>query len=107
MATYNYNNTITQVDNATINFELLSVVPPTTVVTSISYSRFTNQITGVIANMAASFPSNPLPNDYNLTSTAAGMGSVFGDSVYRYESSWNYTNISPPVMMITKATNTF
>ena len=97
MATYNYNNTITQVDNATINFELLSVVPPTTVVTSVTYSRFTNQITGVIANMAASFPSNPLPNDYDLTSTAAGMGSVFGDSVYRYESSWNYTNISPPV----------
>ena len=97
MATYNYNNTITQVDNATINFELLSVVPPTTVVTSIGYSRFTNQITGVIANMAASFPSNPLPNDYDLTSTVAGMGSVFGDSVYRYESNWNYTNISPPV----------
>lgn len=88
MATYNYNNTITQVDNATINFELLSVVPPTTVVTSVTYSRFTNQITGVIANMAASFPSNPLPNDYNLTSTAAGMGSVFGDSVYRYESNY-------------------
>jgi len=97
MATYNYNNTITQVDNATINFELLNVVPPTTVVTSVTYSRFTNQITGVIANMAASFPSNPLPNSYNLTSTVAGMGSVFGDSVYRYESNWNYTNISPPV----------
>jgi len=88
MATYSYTNTITQVDNATINFELLSVVPPTTVVTSISYSRFTNMITTVIANMAASFPSNPLPNDYDLTSTAAGMGSVFGDSVYRYESNF-------------------
>jgi len=88
MATYTYTNTITQVDDSTINFELLSVVPPTTVVTSITYSRFTNQITTVIKNMASLFPSNPLPNDYNLTSTVAGMGSVFGDSVYRYESSY-------------------
>jgi hypothetical protein len=89
MATIIYTNTITQVDDSTINFELLSVGSGVTAVDAVNYSRFTNQITTVIADMSASFPDNPLPNDYNLTSTVAGMGSVFGDSVYRYESNFD------------------
>lgn len=89
MATYTYTNSITQVDNATINFTLPSVGSGVTAVDLVNISRLTNQITSVVANMAAAFPSNPLPNSYNLTSTVAGMGAVFGDSVYRYESNFD------------------
>lgn len=89
MATIIYTNTITQVDDSTINFELLSVGSGVTAVDAVNYSRFTNMITGVIENMAGNFPTDPLPNDYNLTSSFAGMGSVFGDSVYRYESNFD------------------
>lgn len=89
MATIIYTNTITQVDDSTINFELLSVGSGVTAVDAVNYSRFTNMITGVIENMTGNFPTDPLPNDYNLTSSFAGMGSVFGDSVYRYESNFD------------------
>jgi hypothetical protein len=84
MASYTYTNTITQVDASTINFELISVVPPS-VGMILDFSTFRNMRTSVVENMAANFPSYPFPNNYDLDSTVAGMGSVFGDSVYRYQ----------------------
>ena len=81
MATIAYITTITQVDDATINFEILSSVAPNPIVPVTS--TFENLITSVTENMAGSFMTSPLPNSYNLTSTVAGMGATFGDSVYR------------------------
>lgn len=79
MPTFGYTTVITQIDDSTINFAISGALTPIVPVTS----TFTNQRTSVVANMVASFPYDPLPNSYDLDSTVAGMGAVFGDSVYR------------------------
>lgn len=83
MASYTYTTTITQVDDATINLAIPSVTPSVTIIAPVA-SSFTNQRTVVIKNMAGLIPTTPLPNDYDLTSTVAGMGAIFGDSVYKF-----------------------
>lgn len=83
MATYTFTTNITQVDNSTINLAIPSVTPSVTIISPVA-SSFTNQRTAVIKNMATLIPTTPLPNDYDLDSTVAGMGSVFGDSVYKF-----------------------
>ena len=82
-----YTTVITQVDDSTINFAIPSVTPSVTNIVPVD-SFFTNMITSVIENMGGAFMTSPLPNSYNLTSTVAGMGSVFGDSVYRCQGSF-------------------
>ena len=67
MATIAYITTITQVDDATINFEILSSVAPNPIVPVTS--TFENLITSVTENMAGSFMTSPLPNSYDLDST--------------------------------------
>ncbi len=84
MASYNYTTVITQVDDSTINFAIPSVTPSVTNIVPVD-SLFENMITGVVENMGGNFMTSPLPNDYDLDSTTAGMGSVFGDSVYQYD----------------------
>jgi len=87
MASYTYTTVITQVDDSTINFAIPSVTPSVTNIVPVD-SFFENMITTVTENMGGAFMTSPLPNSYNLTSTVAGMGSVFGDSVYQYDGSF-------------------
>lgn len=83
MASYTYNTVITQIDASTVNLAIPSVTPSVTTIAPVA-SSWTNQRTSVIKNMAGLIPTSPLPNSYNLTSTVAGMGSIFGDSVYKF-----------------------
>lgn len=77
-----YTTTITQVDNATINFTVASVAPNPITPT---LSNFTSLSTGIVYDMLGDFMTSPLPNDYDLTSTVAGMGAIFPDAVYFYD----------------------
>lgn len=85
MATIIYTTTITQVNESTINLAIANLTAsPITPILSI----FTNLLTGDTHNMLGSFMTSPLPNSYNLTSTVAGMGAVFGDAVYYHDASF-------------------
>jgi len=82
MASYSYTTVITQVDDSTLNFSVPSV-PGTPSGEALDSSSVENMITSVLYNFP-SFPSFPIPSDTDLDSTTAGMGAVFGDSVYEY-----------------------
>lgn len=83
MASYTYTTVITQVDESTINLATTSVTPAVGSI-SAAVSTFTNQRTAVSYNTSTFIPTYPFPNSYNVGSVAAGMGSIFGDSVYQY-----------------------
>jgi hypothetical protein len=84
MSSFVYTTAITQVDASTINFAIPSVMPSVTVITPV-LSTLTNLSTAVVHDMLGDFMTSPLPNNYDLDSTVAGMGAVFGDAVYYYQ----------------------
>jgi hypothetical protein len=106
MAVYNYTTVITQVDASTINFAIPSVTPSVTNIVPVD-SFFENMITGVTENMGGSFMTSPLPNSYDLDSTVAGMGSVFGDSVYEltgdFDAGLDSYTCTPQYFLVTTA----
>ena len=85
MAAQSYTTVITQVDESTINFAIPTAgAPPVTVITPTS-STFENLLNAYVFDMAGLIPTSPLPNSYNLDSTAGGFGDDYTDSVYQYD----------------------